>query len=147
MQNKFMVNQDNAYIKLGAKADLYDGGAAAGEIMKERRLHTKIQEQKNKLIDDIRYEVKESCLNLRDAIEKLAVARGALEQAEENVRFYRVKYNNGIATSTDVLEAITLQTRAQTNYYGADYELKRSSARFMYSIGSDLAALYTKTEK
>lgn len=146
-QNKYMVHQDDAYVKLGAKMDLYDGGAAAGEIMKERYLHKKLQEQKDKLIDDIRYEVKDSRLGVKDAIEKLNVARDALEQAEENVRFYRVKYNNGVATSTDVLEAISLQTKAQTNYFSADYELKRSYAKLIYSIGSDLTAIYKETEK
>ena len=126
--------------------DLYDGGVTAAEIMKERYLHKKLQEQKKKMIDDIRYEVKRSFLGLKDAIEKLEVAKNALQQAEENVRFYRVKYNNGVATSTDVLEAISLQTRAQTNYYSANYELKRSYAKLMYSMGSDLAAIYNKME-
>ena len=106
-----------------------------------------VQEQKDKLIDDIRFEVKGSRIGVKDAIEKLGVARDALAQAEENVRFYRVKYNNGVATSTDVLEAISLQTKAQTNYYSADYELKRSYARLMYSMGNDMAAIYKKTEK
>jgi outer membrane protein len=146
-QNKYMVHEDGTYIKLGAKMDLYDGGVTGAEIMKERYLHTKLREQKNKLIDDIRYEVKDSYLGLKDSIEKLNVARGALSQAEENVRFYRVKYNNGVATSTDVLEAINLQTKAQTNYYSADYELKRSYAKLIYSIGSDLTAIYKKMEK
>ena len=146
-QNKYMVHQDNTFINLGAKMDLYDGGMTAAEIMKERYLHKKLQEQKNKLIDDIRYEVKNSLLGVKDAIEKLNVAKDALAQSEENVRFYRVKYNNGVATSTDVLEAISLQTKAQTNYYSADYELKRSYAKLVYSMGSDLAAIYKKTEK
>ena len=115
--------------------------------MKERYLHKKLQEQKIKLIDDIRYEVKNSLLGVKDALEKLEVASDALAQAEENVRFYRVKYNNGVATSTDVLEAISLQTKAQTNYYSADYELKRSYAKLMYSMGSNLTAIYKKTEK
>ena len=77
----------------------------------------------------------------------LGGAKDALAQAEENVRFYHIKYNNGAATSTDVLEAISLQTKAQTNYYSADYELKRSYAKLIYSMGSDIAAIYKKTEK
>ena len=146
-QNQYMVHEDNAYIKFGAKMDLYDGGATGADIMKERNLHKKLQEQKNKLEDDIKFEVKRSYLGLKDAIEKLDVAKGALQQAEENVRFYRVKYNNGAATSTDVLEAINLQTKAQTNYYSAEYELKRSYTRLMYSMGLDLVSLYKETEK
>jgi outer membrane protein TolC len=145
-QNQYMVHEDNAYIKFGAKIDLYDGGATGADIMKERNLHKKLQEQKNKLEDDIKFEVKRSYLGLKDAIEKLEVAKNALDQAEENVRFYRVKYNNGAATSTDVLEAISLQTKAQTNYYSADYELKRSYTRLMYSMGLDLVSLYNEKE-
>jgi outer membrane protein len=127
--------------------NLYDGGKTGAEIMKERYMHKQLNEQKNKLVDDIRYEVKDSYLGVKDAIEKLNVAKDALAQAEENVRFYRVKYNNGAATSTDVLEAITLQTRAETNYYSADYELKRSHAKLTYSVGNDLTSIYKKSEK
>ncbi|MFA6321694.1 MAG: TolC family protein [Candidatus Omnitrophota bacterium] len=146
-QNKYMVHQDDAYIKLGAKMNIYDGGMAGAEIMKERYMRRRLEEEKRKLVDDIRYEVKESSLGLKDAIEKLNVAKNALEQAYENVRFYRVKYNNGVATSTDVLEAISLQTKAETNYYSADYELKRSYARLMYSVGNDMTLIYKETEK
>jgi outer membrane protein TolC len=146
-QNQYMVHQDNSYIQLGAKMNLYDGGKTGAEIMKERYMHKQLNEQKNKLVDDIRYEVKDSYLGVKDAIEKLNVAKDALAQAEENVRFYRVKYNNGAATSTDVLEAITLQTRAETNYYSADYELKRSHAKLTYSVGNDLTSIYKKSEK
>ena len=137
-----MVHEGETYVVLGAKANFYDGGLTAAEVSKERYLRKQLTEQKGKLVDDIRYEVKASALDVKDAIEKYAVAENALAQAEENVRFYRVKYNNGAATSTDVLEAIALQTRAQINYYSADYELKRSYARLVYAMGNDLASLY-----
>ncbi len=141
-QNQYMVHEDNGYIKFGAKMNLYDGGASGAEIMKERHLHQQLREHRKKISEDIRYEVKRNFLGLKDAIEKLEVAKGALAQAEENVRFYRVKYHNGAATSTDVLEAINLQTKAETNYYSADYELKRSYAKLIYSIGNDLISIY-----
>jgi len=146
-QNQYMLHEDDAYVRFGAKMDLYDGGATGAEVMKERYLNRQLQEQKNKIVEDIRYEVKRSFLGLKDAIEKLEVAKGALAQAEENVRFYRVKYNNGAATSTDVLEAINLQTRAETNYYSADYELKRCYAKLVYSTGNDLVSAYNETER
>jgi len=146
-QNKYMVHQDDTYLKVGAKVDLYDGGLSAAEVAKERYTQKMLKEEKAKLLEDIRYEVKNSYLSLKTAVAKEAVAKDALAQAEENVRFYRVKYNNGAATSTDVLEAIALQTRALTNYYSADYELKRSYAKLVYSTGNDLPSIYTKTEK
>ena len=146
-ENRYMVKEANGYIQMGAKINLYDGGASTADMMRDCYQTKQLGEEKNKLIDDIRYEVEYGLLDLRDASEKLSVSKEALTQSEENVRFYRVKYNNGAATSTDVLEAITLQTKAETNYYSADYELKRSYAKLMYSIGNDLTTIYKEMEK
>jgi len=146
-ENRYMVKEANGYIQMGAKINLYDGGANIAGMMKDRYQTRQFEEQKKKLIDDIRYEVESGLLSLKDASEKLSVAKEALAQSEENVRFYRVKYNNGAATSTDVLEAITLQTKAETNYYSANYELKRSYVKLMYSIGNDLTTIYKETER
>ena len=39
-----------------------------------------------------------------------------------------------------------MQMIAQPNYYRADYELKRSYARLMYSMGINMAMIYEKME-
>ncbi|MDD5477698.1 MAG: TolC family protein [Candidatus Omnitrophica bacterium] len=145
-QNQFLTHEDNASIQLGAKMNLYDGGATQAGLRKERSLQTKLNEQKSKIIEDIKFEIEDSYFSLKNACEKVAVATEALVQAEENVRFYRVKYQAGSATPTEVLDAITMQTKAQTNYYSDDYELKRSYAKLMYSIGIDLGLIYERME-
>jgi len=145
-QNKFQVHEDNASIGLGAKMNLYDGGLARAEVFRERARRNQLNEEKGKLIDDIKFEIEDSYYSLKNACEKVSVAKEALEQAGENVRFYRVKYTAGAATTTDVLEAIALQTKAQTNYFNADYELKRNYAKLMYAMGMDLKLIYEKME-
>ncbi len=145
-KNNYMVHEDNMSVNLGVKMNLYDGGAARADLLKERALQGQIKEQKEKLVEDIKLEVKDSLLGLKDACEKVSVAAEAIGQADENVRAYRIKYTAGVATPTDVLEAITLQTRARTNYYGADYELKRNYAKLMYSMGIDLTLIYETME-
>ena len=146
MKNNYVVHQNNASVELGAKMSLFDGGASTAELLKERARQRQLKEQKEKLIEDIKFEIEDSYFGLKNACEKVAVAKDALTQAEENLRFYRTKYNAGSATTTDVLEAITMQTRAQTNYYSDDYELKRSYAKLTYSMGIDLALLYERME-
>ncbi|MDD4954833.1 MAG: TolC family protein [Candidatus Omnitrophica bacterium] len=146
-QNKYQVHEDNLSVNLGAKMNFYDGGAAKAEVLKERSLQKQLKEKKNKLIEDIKFEIEDSFFGLKNACEEVIVARDALEQAGENVRFYRVKYNNGSATPTDVLAAIALETKAQTNYFSADYGLKRNYAKLMYAMGQDLKSIYEKIEK
>ena len=104
------------------------------------------QIKKGKLTEDIKFEIEDSYYGLKNACEKVQVAKEALSQADENVRFYRVKYNAGVATTTDVLEAISLQTKAQANFCTDNYEMKRSYAKLMYSMGLDLSLIYEKME-
>lgn len=146
-RNNYIPQHDNAVVTLGAKMNLYEGGSDRAEQAKERMRGQQIKEQRLKLVEDIRFEVENSYVGLKNAGEKAQVARDALAQADENVRVNRVKYSEGVATSTEVLEAITLQTGAQTNYYSADYEMKRVYARLMYSLGIDLALVYERMER
>ena len=145
-QNKFVAHESNSSVVLGAKVDLYDGGASRAQLLKERARGKQLNEQKGKLDEDIKFEIEDSYYGLKNSCEKVQVAKGALEQADENVRFYRVKYNAGGATTTDVLEAISLQTKAQANFCTDNYEMKRSYAKLMYSVGLDLSLIYEKME-
>lgn len=146
-QNKYQVHEDNLSASLGVRMNFYDGGAARAELLKERSRQKQLKEQENKIIDDIKFEIEDSYYSLKNACKRVSVAKDAIKQADENVRAYRVKYMSGSATPTDVLEAIALQTMAQTNYYSADYELKRNYAKLEYSIGMDLLSIYEKLGK
>ena len=145
-QNEFSLHQSNKAITLGAKFNLYDGGLSTADLLRERARGSQLKQEKDKLIEDIKFEVEDSFFGLKNAGEKLLVAKDALSQADENVRFYRAKYAGGSATTTEVLEAITLQTAAQTNFCRDDYELKRGYAKLMYSMGIDLSLIYERID-
>ena len=145
-QNRYMVHDDTMAFTLGVKVNAFDGGLAKAEADRERARRAQLEEERKKLVDDVKLEVKDSFNGLNDAVEKVKVTKAAVAQAEENVRLYREKYTDGSATSTEVLDSITMQKNAQTNYYRADYELKRSYARLMYSMGIDMAMIYEKME-
>lgn len=145
-QNRYQVHQDNYSLVLGAKMDLYDGGLARAQVLKERDRQKQLELQKDKLIEDIKFEIESSYFALKNSYEKVSVARDVLDQAQENVRFYRTKYTAGSAAPTEVLEAIAQEAIAQTNYSSNDYEVKRSYAKLMYSMGIDLSLIYEKME-
>jgi OMF family outer membrane factor len=94
-------------------------------------------------LDDIRLEVEKSYLDLKNAVEKIQVTKDAANQAEENLRIHKIRYEEGIGTSTDVVDAITLLTTAETNYYRAVYELRRAQAELQYAMGWDLVSTYS----
>ncbi|MBW1855147.1 MAG: TolC family protein, partial [Deltaproteobacteria bacterium] len=65
------------------------------------------------------------------------VAETAREQAEENSRLNQERYNEQMATTTDVLDAQTLLTEAQNNYYNALSDYHISKARLERAIGRE----------
>lgn len=141
-RNQYVQKDDNFFVNLGAKADLFDGGLKSAQAQEERELTHQLQDQKNKLIEDIQFEVENSSLQLNNSLEEEKVAKSALDEARENVRVNRRKYAAGSATTTEVLEAITMDSQAHTDYYRALYEVRRGYARFFYAIGTKLAPLY-----
>jgi len=85
--------------------------------------------------DNIQLEVKEAYLSLREAEKNIQVAKKAVVQAEENFRMNEERYKQQVATSTDVLDALTLLTQARTNYFNGLSEHNTAWARLERAMG------------
>jgi len=141
-ENRYQLHEDNWSILFGMDINLYSGGRTRASLLKIQHRRDRLLEQKAKLIDDIKLEVEKYLLDAGTAREKIAVTGNAVMQAEENLRITKVKYEAGTGTATDVLDAVTLLTTAETNYYRALYDLRKAEAGVLYSLGEDLTAAY-----
>lgn len=72
----------------------------------------------NKSQEDLKKEV-------RIKLRQIAVSQKVIEQAEENFRISEERYKESVATSTEVLDAQTLLTKAKSEYANAlgDYNI------------------------
>lgn len=143
-ENRYQFPEGNWSLVLGMNLNLFSGGSTRAEVSKVIYRREQLIEQKSKLTDDIRLEVEKSYLDLKNAVEKIQVTKDAVNQAEENLRLHKIRYEEGIGTSTDVVDAITLLTTAETNYYRAVYELRRAQAELRYAMGLDLVSTYSQ---
>jgi outer membrane protein len=141
-ENRYQLHEGNWSILLGMDLNLYSGDRTRSSILKLGQQKDRLLEQKNKLIDDIKLEVKKYVLDSRTAKKRMAVTRDAVRQAEENLRINRVKYEEGAGTATDVIDAVTLLTTAETNYYRALYDLRKAEAGVLYATGQELSEVY-----
>lgn len=141
-ENEYQLHEGNWSLVLGMHINLFNGGSTSAEILKIGHKREKLIEQKNKLIDEIRLEVERYVLDAKTAKEKIGVTENAVQQAEENLRINRIRYEEGVGTATDVLDAVTLLTTAETNYYRAVYDLRKAEAGVIYSTGTDLSEVY-----
>lgn len=143
VENPFQIHKDNWMLVAGMNITLSSGGSTNAEISRLRHRQSQLAEQKRKIVDDVRFEVERSHLTMESARERVRVTADAIGQARENLRITKSRYEEGIGTATDVLDAITLLTTAETNYYRAVYEVWRSHAALNYATGADLVNLYT----
>lgn len=85
--------------------------------------------------DNAALEVRRYQLGVERAAKRIDVARESIEQAEENSRSTNEKYKNGLATSTDLLDASLAVLQARTSYTGALVERQIALARLNKAVG------------
>jgi outer membrane protein TolC len=85
--------------------------------------------------DAVKLDVQSTSLSVTEARKNIQVAETALSQAEENFRISEERYKGQVATSTEVLDALTLLTQARTNYHTALSDYNVAKARLQRAIG------------
>ena len=141
-QNQFIQHDTNWSAIFGMSVNLFSGGATKAEVARIHSQQDQVLKQRAKLVDNIKLEVQAYVLDLNNARERIQVNRGAADQAQENLRINRVRYDAGEGIATEVLDAVTLLTTAETNYIRAIYDFRRSEAGMYYAIGKDLREVY-----
>lgn len=86
--------------------------------------------------DNATLEVRRYQLGVERAEKRIDVAREAIEQADENSRSTNEKYKNGLATSTELLDANVAVLQARTSYTGALVEHQIALARLNKAVGN-----------
>jgi outer membrane protein TolC len=122
--------------------NLFNGGSTRADVLKSRSQQYQLLEQRAKLVDDIRLEVQRYMLDLENARERIQVTQDSMTQAEENLRINRIRYQEGVGTATEVLDAVNLLTVSETNYNRAIYDFRRAEAGVYYAMGKDLREVY-----
>jgi outer membrane protein TolC len=87
------------------------------------------------LVDQVAFDAQRRLLEARTAYETIAVARSALQAAEEAHRIQTVRFGAGAATTTDVLDAEADVTRARSGYAQARYDYYLAQAGLARAVG------------
>ena len=91
--------------------------------------------------DRVHVEVSATALDAQSAYDALAVARTGLAAAEEAFRIQNDRFSEGVATTTDLLDAQTEVTQARLGYASARYAYFRALAALARATGQVPSAL------
>lgn len=70
----------------------------------------------------VKLQVSQSQISLKNSIDKLNFQKENMELAQEIFRVTKIKYEEGVGSNLEVVEAETAYKEAQTNYYSALYD-------------------------
>jgi len=106
----------------------WEWGKTYHQVGENRVKYQRAQEARKEIVDGINLEVKSAFLDTQETYKNISVARDAISQAEENFRMYKDRFDQQVATTTDVLDAQTLLSQSRMNYNNAlcDYNIARA---------------------
>jgi len=116
----------------------YDLGALYKNKAKERAAKTQekiLDIRRQKLDDDIQTEIFQAYNNYTHQLKKLDVLQKAIEQAEENYRITKNKYDNALATATELFDADVAQLQARINFANAKADAAVAYNKIYETVG------------
>jgi outer membrane protein TolC len=125
---------------------LYAGGRHRGDLRSaEADIEAALADAQT-ILDTISLQVNLAYRDVVAAYELIDLSRTAVVQAEENLRLLRVRYRNGNATPTDIVDSEAALTRSQQRFVSATYSYLASLARLSYALGQEQSGLPSKGE-
>jgi len=116
--------------------NLFDGGAARARVAQRQSdidiAETRFADQRNL----IRFQVEQAFYNLNANFQNIQTARLAVAQAGEALRLARLRFQAGVGTQTEVIDAENDLTEAQGNLVRAVIDYNRSLATLTRSVSN-----------
>jgi outer membrane protein len=125
-------------IKAVASWDFWNWGRSSYGVREKKSRLAQALLKKSQIQDGIHFKVKQAFLDMKAAEKNIKTVETAIEQAKENYRINEERYQEQVATSTDVLTAQTLLTATMTNYYTALYDFKIAKASLFREMGQEV---------
>lgn len=128
-------NSDASYVGMQVEWNFWQSGKIRAEVNRARCQMNALEAKIEKLKAQVLEEVNNALLDCQVAHTNIATAKKALSQARENWRITDLQYQQQVATSSDVLDARSFLTQANTNYYRAFYGYLDAVASLEWIIG------------
>jgi outer membrane protein len=128
-------DEDVGSVGMGVTIPLFEGGRVVAKVSEERSVLGAAQERLRKLRLQILQEVETAVLEILSSGERAKALDKAIEQAGESLRIERQKYDLGVGSMTDILDAQSALLLSETNYYRALADLRTAIARLSLAVG------------
>lgn len=125
----------SSLIGVSMSVPIFDGFAKAARIQKNRVQINQLENQRLFLKESFKSELYTAKANLKNDLNILDVQEENLKLAQEVFQIARIKYNEGIGSNLEVVEADASLIEAEINYLGALYDGLISKVNLEKALG------------
>lgn len=133
-QNRYQVHEGMWMVNVGMQWKLFDGSTRhkSDAIVRQAIV---LKEQRDELASMIGLQVRQAWLDTQETQKRIEVAKQTIAQANENLKVSKDRYQQGLATNTELLKAEDLRTVAHDNLNNAQHDLALATLHLRYALG------------
>ncbi|MGQ9688180.1 MAG: TolC family protein [Desulfobaccales bacterium] len=135
-QNNAWVDDSQWFAILGFRWSLFTGLDTRAQVRQARERVEQLKVKRQDLSEQVRLEVQTAALAVQETAERIRVTEKSVAQGEENLRLNQERYREQVGTATEVLDAVTLLTKARVNFYNARYDHQLAKAQLLWAVGA-----------
>ncbi|MDO8684975.1 MAG: TolC family protein [Armatimonadota bacterium] len=129
---------DNGFtVGIAASLPIIDGGQRKSTVNEAKAMLRRMQAEEREVVLMVSRNVATAWAELQAASKNVGLAQAAVDQAEEDYRVIKLRYEAGKATNVEVLDALASMTRAETNYAQALFEHNVAQDRLERAVGNN----------
>ena len=129
------TDRENWALGVSVSMNVWDYGVTAAKVAAAKANVVKAQETYRQTVDSVQLAVRSDYLGLREAEKRISTSSVAVSQAEEDYRIAVIRYQAGVGTNTDVIDASVALTQAKNNYIQALYDYNTYRALLEQAMG------------
>lgn len=124
-----------ALVGITVSIPILDGGLRKSAVDEAQTMVQQAEAEKREVLLAVERDVSTAYARVGAAAENVTLAKAAVEQAEEDYRIIKLRYEAGKSINVEVLDALASLTRARTDYVAALYNYNVARADLLRAIG------------
>ncbi|HEY3426445.1 MAG TPA: TolC family protein, partial [Negativicutes bacterium] len=129
------ATNSNWLVKLTTSFNVFDSGLTNTKVQQARHNVDMVADMAGKEQDSILLSVRQYYLSMYEAEKRIDTSKVSVDQAKESLMIQKVRYDVGISTNLDLLDAVLSLDSAQKTYIQALYDYNTNKASLEQAMG------------
>jgi outer membrane protein TolC len=135
IQTMFNYKHTNWDVGFSASVPVFDGFSTKAKVDEAKAKYKQAILQKENVSDQIAVDIKRACTDMMTARAIIDYEKDNIDEAKESLRLANVRFDNGVGTNLDVLDAQVSLSQVEKDLYGGIYDYLMAKASLDMTMG------------